>query len=149
VVVRNPTFTVGSISGSEPAKGGRMKFCTVVNCMDGRVQVPVIRYMQMKFNAEYVDSITEPGPNLILSEGKDTGAVASILRRLKISVERHRSCAVAVVGHHDCAGNPSPPGEQNRQTCDAVRLLAGMFPDVSIFGLWVDAEWTVHEIACE
>ena len=33
-----------------------MKFCTAVTCMDGRIQLPVIAYLQKRFNAEYVDS---------------------------------------------------------------------------------------------
>ncbi|MHA1252503.1 MAG: carbonic anhydrase, partial [Candidatus Helarchaeota archaeon] len=27
-----------------------MKFCTVINCMDGRVQIPVINYLRKRFN---------------------------------------------------------------------------------------------------
>ncbi len=45
-----------------------MSFCTTINCMDGRVQLPVIKYLQKHFNVDYVDSITEPGPNLILAK---------------------------------------------------------------------------------
>lgn len=36
--------------------------------MDGRVQLPVIKYLQDRFKVQYVDTITEPGPNLILAE---------------------------------------------------------------------------------
>ena len=84
-----------------------MKFCTAVTCMDGRIQLPVIEYLQKRFNTKYVDSITEPGPNLILSKQTDSYLVESILTRLKISVEKHKSVGVAIVGHHDCAGNPA------------------------------------------
>jgi len=41
----------------------KMIFCTAVNCMDGRVQLPVINYLKERFSANYVDMITEPGPN--------------------------------------------------------------------------------------
>ncbi|MGI9568583.1 MAG: carbonic anhydrase, partial [Desulfobulbia bacterium] len=34
-----------------------MRFCSVISCMDGRVQLPVIRYLQKRFNVDYVDSI--------------------------------------------------------------------------------------------
>lgn len=64
-----------------------MDFCTVINCMDGRVQLPVIEHLQKRFNAKYVDSITEPGPNLILSEQNNPILVKHILDRLKISIE--------------------------------------------------------------
>ena len=42
-------------------EAGIMCFCTAVNCMDGRVQLPVTSYLQERFNVEHVDSITEPG----------------------------------------------------------------------------------------
>ena len=44
-----------------------MRFCTAINCMDGRVQPPVIRHLQGRFNAE-VGSITGPGPDLLLAK---------------------------------------------------------------------------------
>jgi len=40
-----------------------MEFCTAINCMDGRVQIPVISFLEERFNARYVDVISEPGPN--------------------------------------------------------------------------------------
>ena len=37
---------------------GLMTFCTAVNCMDGWAKLPVIKYLQDRFNVEHVDSIT-------------------------------------------------------------------------------------------
>ena len=45
----------------DPQIGNNIRFCTVINYIDGRVQLPVIRYLQKRFDAEYVDSITEAG----------------------------------------------------------------------------------------
>ena len=84
-----------------------MSFCTVINCMDGRVQLPVIKYLQKRFNAEHVDSITEPGLNLILAKQSNVNIVESVFNRLKISVDKHASVGIAVAGHHGCAGNPA------------------------------------------
>ena len=123
-----------------------MPFCTVINCMDGRVQLPVIKYLQKRFDAEYVDSITEPGPNLILSEEKNTVLIQSIFKRLKISIEHHHSLGVAVVGHHDCAGNPSPKVEQIKQIKKAIQLIRHQYENTEIVGLWVDENWEVHEL---
>ena len=123
-----------------------MKFCTVINCMDGRVQLPVIMYLQKRFNVEYVDSITEPGPNLILSEQKNSVSIQSILERLKISIERHNSVGVALVGHHDCAGNPAPPDDQLSQIQKAINFLRQKYKKIVIIGLWVDESWKVHEV---
>ena len=44
------------------------KFATAISCMDGRVQDPISRYIKEKFNVDYVDTITEPGPNKIIAE---------------------------------------------------------------------------------
>ncbi len=45
-----------------------MVFGTVINCMDGRVQFPVLEYLKHKYEVDLVDSITEAGPLKILSE---------------------------------------------------------------------------------
>ena len=121
-------------------------FCTAINCMDGRVQLPVIEYLRKRFGVAYVDSVTEPGPNAILAGGADRQAVESIGRRVRISVEHHRSVGIAVVGHHDCAGNPAAPERQREQTLAAVGYLRGQFPGVPVIGLWVNEAWEVSEI---
>ena len=126
-----------------------MRFCTVINCMDGRVQLPVIRYLLKRFNVEYVDSITEAGPNLVLSEQKSNVTVQSILERVNISVEKHRSVGIAVVGHHDCAGNPAPQENQIVHIQNAIRFLRQHYENVVIIGLWVDEHWEVHEVVVD
>ena len=123
-----------------------MRFCTVINCMDGRVQLPVIRYLQKRFNVEYVDSITEAGPNLILSEEKSITSIQSILERLKISIEHHNSVGVAIVGHHDCAGNPVPQNDQIIHIQKAIQFLRQQYENIEIIGLWIDKNWEVHEV---
>ena len=114
--------------------------------MDGRIQLPVITYLQKRFNAKYVDSITEPGPNLILSEKTDSNLVESILTRLKISVEKHKSVGVAIVGHYDCAGNPTSEEIQYEHTQDSVNFIRKKYNQLEIIGLWVDENWKVSEI---
>ena len=123
-----------------------MSFCTAVNCMDGRVQLPVIRYLRDRFNAEYVDSITEPGPNLILAKRTDEDLVQSILRRVRISVERHSSVGIALAGHHECAGNPATRQEQKQHLIAGIEFLRRQYPNIPIIGLWVDEKWRVHEV---
>ena len=123
-----------------------MSFCTVINCMDGRTQIPVIRYLQDKFGVDYVDSITEPGPNLILAEGKRTDLINSILARLEISMGAHNSVGIAVVGHHGCAGNPAPQDVQIAHIKKAIQFLRQHYK-AEIIGLWVDSKWEVEEIA--
>ena len=123
-----------------------MKFCTAINCMDGRVQIPVIRYLQERFAADHVDVISEPGPNIILAEDSDVNAVESIERRVGISVNHHGSVGIAVAGHYDCAGNPSSVAKQNQHTTAAIRRVQTMFPHITVIGLWVDDNWEVTEL---
>jgi hypothetical protein len=115
--------------------------------MDGRVQLPVIRYLQKRFGAEYVDSITDAGPNLVLSEGRITPRVQAILERLKISIEKHGSVGVAIVGHYDCAGNPAPAEAQIIHIHKGKQLLREYCGDIEVIGLWVDEDFRVHEVA--
>jgi hypothetical protein len=124
-----------------------MSFCTAVNCMDGRVQLPVIRYLQGRFNVEHVDSVTEPGPNLLLAKRTDEGVVQSILRRICISVDKHSSVAIALAGHYDCAGNPATQQEQKQHVAAGIEFLRRQYPDITIIGLWVDESWEVHEVS--
>ncbi len=134
------------VSYLNPEKEISMCFCTVINCMDGRVQLPVITYLKQRFNVDHVDSITEPGPNLILAEQNNYFLVQSIIDRLKISIERHKSVGVAIVGHHDCAGNPSPKEEQIVQIQKAMVFLRQQIGDTKVIGLWVDQNWVVNEL---
>ncbi len=123
-----------------------MRFCTAITCMDGRVQLPVITYLQKRFDAQYVDSITEAGPNLILSEQKRAGSIQAILERLKISVENHDSAGIAIVGHHDCAGNPAGQNDQIAHIQKAIEFLRQHHADLEIVGLWIDRNWEIHEV---
>ena len=56
-----------------------MEFCTAINCMDGRVQIPVITYLKERFKADYVDVVSEPGPNRILAEGSDQPVLVTVI----------------------------------------------------------------------
>jgi len=123
-----------------------MKFVTAINCMDGRVQEPVVAYMKKEFQAEYVDMITEPGPNQFLAGDVSQSKVDAIIERTLISVEKHGSQVIAITGHHDCAGNPIGRTEQDLQTKMAVTFLKNKFPNVTVIGLWIDENWDVHRL---
>ena len=97
------------------------KFVTCINCMDGRAQKPVIDYMQKRFGVEYVDMITEPGPNKILSDNNDATLIESLKKRVAISVEKHGSEIIAIVGHFDCAGNPVDERSQKEHRPGRIR----------------------------
>ncbi len=124
-----------------------MSFATAINCMDGRTQLPVIEHIKTRCGVAYVDSITEPGPNLILAEGVDKAAVESIMRRVDVSVHRHGSRVVAIVGHQDCAGNPADRPAQIEHLQAASAELKRRFPQVDVLALWVGEDWRVEELS--
>ena len=121
------------------------KFATAINCMDGRTQEPVSKWIKTKFGVDYVDTITEPGPEKIIAMGIQPN-LDSIKTRVRISVDKHGSRNVALVAHHDCAGNPVSKEqhvEHVKQSADVVRSWG--LP-VKVYTLWVDGNWCVQEI---
>ncbi len=123
-------------------------FATAINCMDGRVQTPVIEWLKRRYGADYVDMITEPGPERLLVNSKDRTGIESIRRRLEISVNRHNSNLVAVVGHHDCAGNPAGKETQLEQILNAIKTVESWNFKVRVIGLRVNESWEVQEVYC-
>ncbi len=123
-----------------------MSFCTVINCMDGRVQLPVNEYMVNKYHVTFVDTITEPGPVGLLADQSNPHVIESIKTRTNISIDKHSSTIIAVVGHHDCAGNPVPKDIQRDQISESARYLQTLYPHCKVIGLWVNDLWLVEEV---
>ena len=121
-------------------------FATVINCIDGRVQKPVMEFAIKKFRADYVDLITEPGPDKVLSENKAPDIIESVKRRTLISIEKHKSKIVAIVGHHDCAANPVRKEEHYRQIKKAVQSIKGWSSGIDVYGVWVNEKWEAELI---
>jgi len=122
------------------------KFATVINCMDGRTQLPVIEWAKREYGVNYVDTITEPGPVRVLAESSDNISLESIRRRVDISVRRHGSSRVAIVAHADCAGNPVDKETQLTQLRAAGATILSWGMDVQVDRLWLDEAWRVERI---
>lgn len=123
-----------------------MSFCTAINCMDGRVQVPVIDYLKHRLLVDYVDMVTEAGPVAVLASDPESERSLSILRRVEISARAHGSSAIAMVAHDECAGNPVSEFEQREQLERCLGLLRERYPYAEVLGLWIDGSWKVHEV---
>ena len=119
------------------------KFATAINCIDGRVQKPIMDFATNKFNIDYVDMITEPGPDKVLSENKALDAIESIKRRVSLSVKKHKSKIIIIAGHHDCAANPVENKEHYQQIEEAVQNIKEWNLGVDVYGVWVDKNWEV------
>ena len=114
------------------------EFATAINCMDGRVQQPVIDYIKETYKARFVDMITEPGPNHILAEATNQAILHSIRERVEISVYKHGSKRIVIVGHYDCNGNAAAENAQKDHIRKAIETLKGWALPVKVDGLWLD-----------
>ncbi len=117
---------------------------TCLNCMDGRVQLPVLQWIKANYPVDFVDVITEAGMDAVLSAQKDIG---EILRSIAISVNVNQSTRLFIVGHHDCRGNPVDERVHRQQIRDSVERLKSYYPRQKIVGLWVNAFWSVEVVS--
>ena len=121
------------------------KFACAINCMDGRVQDAVKNYMKKNYGADYVDMVTEPGPNKILSDNQDKAIIENIKKRVEISVHHHGSKVVAIAGHSGCAGNPIKKEEQIKHLRKSKETVEAFGFPVEIVLLWVEGDWKTVE----
>lgn len=118
-------------------------FSTVVKCMDGRDLNEVVKFVKDFTHADYVDTITWPGPDKALAE--NSVAQAHFERCVGISVNKHGSGDVFVFGHDDCAGDPVDKETHIRQERKAAEILREKFPSIRVRSGHVnllDGVWT-------
>jgi hypothetical protein len=124
-----------------------MKFGTVINCMDGRVQYPVLDYLKNNFDVEFFDAANEAGPIRILTDRTDKCRLFSLKEQITVSVEEHGSRFIALAGHHDCVDNPEPRQKQEEQILQAIDYLQRAYGEqIQYVGLYVNERWQVEEI---
>ena len=74
------------------------KFATSVSCMDGRIQIPLTKWIKENYSVDYVDTITEPGVDKTITENS---VFESIKTKVSISINAHKSELVVLSGHYD------------------------------------------------
>lgn len=124
-----------------------MSFATMICCMDGRIQLPAIKYLQNRFEVDFIDNITTAGPVGILSQQQDSVQTNAIEKLVKVSVDTHQSSRLAVVAHQDCAGNPIPDSDQKKQIQDCLQHFSSKFPQLEVIGLWIDGDQNIQEFS--
>ncbi len=122
------------------------EFVTCLNCIDGRVQLPVINWILNNYDVKYVDMITAPGVNGVLADKNSN--VADIFEKLTFSHEGHSTELIFVVGHHDCLANPMDDETHREQIIKSVKRIKESYSACDVVGLWVDDEFNV-QIVCE
>jgi hypothetical protein len=122
------------------------KFGTAINCIDGRTQEPVIDFMKQEYGIDGVDMVTFPGVDGIISSLGNFNTIALIRNAVSISVERHGSRIIAVVGHFDCAGNPGNREHHYAHIRKAVQQVSSWNFDAIIVGFYVNDKWQIEEV---
>ena len=121
------------------------KFGTALNCIDGRTQIPVIMWMNKNLGLDYIDLITEPGMDKVLSKGNKF-EIDKVKKNTIVSIDAHDSKIIAVVGHYDCAANPVSPYKHVGEIKESIRTVISWSLGVKVIGLWVDDFWKVHQV---
>lgn len=121
------------------------RFGAAINCIDGRAQEPVTRWLKERYHLDHVDVITEPGADGALLA--QPGLAEQIRSKALLSIQRHAASVVAIAGHHDCLANPASASEHREQIrrCTAMLRLSWSLP-VTVVGLWVNERWEVEEV---
>ncbi len=116
---------------------------TCLNCMDGRVQLPVLTWIRSNYPVDFVDVVTEAGMDGVLAKQED---ISEVLRSIKVSVNINKSTHLFVVGHHDCRGNPVGEKDHHTQIIEAVNRLKALWPAQEVTGLWVNDHWSIEKV---
>lgn len=122
------------------------KFGTAINCIDGRTQEPVIDFMKQKYGIDGVDMVTFPGVDGVASSLGNFNTIALIRNAVSISIEKHGSRIIAVVGHFDCAGNPGNREHHYAHIGKALQQVSSWNFDAEIVGLYVNDKWQIEEV---
>ena len=124
----------------------QFRFGTAINCIDGRTQEPVIDFMKEKYDIDGVDMVTFPGVDGIISRPENSDEVALLRNAVSISIEKHRSRIIAVVGHFDCAGNPGNREHHYAHIRSAVNEVTSWNFPAQVFGFYVNEKQQIEEV---
>ena len=122
-----------------------MIFATSINCIDGRIQLPISNWIKQKYSVDYVDVITHPGSDKIIGE-KNIEGISEIKTKTLVSINAHNSKLVVISGHHDCAGNPVSKEMHMTQIKKSINLIKPWDCPVTVIGIWVNDKWEIEEI---
>lgn len=112
--------------------------------MDGRVQLPAIQWIQAEYGFDYIDMITEAGMDGLLA--RDDVDITNVIEKINISLDKHNSEMIFIVGHFDCAGNPVDCETHKKHIKISASKLKMLFSDCKIIGLWISENWDGEKI---
>ncbi|MFD1322718.1 carbonic anhydrase [Micromonospora sonneratiae] len=110
------------------------RFATMLTCIDGRIQQPLTEWARKHLDVEYLDTITEPGPEAVLTTA-DERWLEGVLEKVEVSQRAHESGTLVVAAHSDCAGNPVSDDEHRQQLRQGLTRLATRLPGTRILAV--------------
>ena len=122
------------------------KFGTAINCIDGRSQEPVIDFMKEEDHIDGGGMVTFPGVDGIFSNSENRGDIELIRRAVSISIEKHHSSIIAVIGHFDCAGNPGDKEHHYTHIRRSVHEVSLWNFDAQVVGYYVNDKLQIEEV---
>lgn len=124
------------------------KYAIAINCIDGRIQEPVINYIKKDCGADYVDLITNDGIVNIVAGPVYGPQFRKMVQLIQSSRKNKKSNTIYITAHHDCSGNPVSDDKQKEQLqLSKTALKLHLTIDISIKALWVDENFEVFEIS--
>jgi carbonic anhydrase len=114
---------------------------TCLNCIDGRVQLPILHWIREHYRIDFVDVITVAGMDGVLASQDN---IDDIIRSITISISINKSILIFVVGHYDCRGNCVDKKIHREHIAKSVKRLKAYWPELEIIGLWVNSHWQVE-----
>jgi carbonic anhydrase len=109
-------------------------FALVLGCMDGRCQEKAVQYAKENLGANFIDTVTEPGIDGILSGSKHPVYAAAgevvraqdfIRRKAMVSAKGHGAKKCLILAHNECAGNPVSHEQHLKDLKKAVATVRG------------------------
>ncbi len=119
------------------------KFATSISCIDGRIQIPLAKWIKENYSVDYVDTITEPGVDKTITENS---VFESIKTKVSISINAHKSELVVLSGHYDCAANQVSNEKHVELIKKGIEVISSWNLGVKVIGVWVDDSWNVNTI---
>lgn len=114
---------------------------TCLNCIDGRVQLPVLHWIREQYQIDFVDVITAAGMDRVLASQDN---IDEIIRSINISINVNKSVRIFIIGHYDCRGNLVDEKAHYEHISKSVKRLKAHWPKLEIIGLWVNSHWQVE-----
>ncbi len=119
------------------------KFATSVSCMDGRIQIPLTKWIKENYSVDYVDTITEPGVDKTITENS---VFESIKTKVSISINAHKSELIVFSGHYNCAANQVSNEEHIELIKKGIGVISSWNLGAKVIGVWVDDSWNVNTV---